>query len=1001
MASLAELEQLEEKLNNERNALGAQYKAGDVSVLPQIKALNAEIAAVGRQINALLYPPASAAADVKASDDSTVQNPQAVGGFGQPLTFGANGRIVDPNVESGTNPPVITTIESQSVNPNAFNAQYETTPGGPAEYISPGDNGRAEPSGTAGVAAPSDDSGSRQSTANIINTAFNGKITSQPNVLDQYASYTYNIGWYIMSPASYERFTQTGKKDFSGLQLLVQSGGAANGSSGGQTAGNATAMPGGRSDFFGLDYYFDNLEIQNFLTGKGTGTSHNLTKFKFTVVEPNGITLLGNLRRAAESFYTKQGIQNSNYVDAIYCLVIRFYGYDSQGRIVQVGKDINSSTAPRAVVEKFFPFQIADIQFKMASGKIEYQVDATAIGHAIGFGSDRNVIYYNTEVSGRTLKDLLVGDITTANQSTSETDGRETETSSAPQSTDQASGAPPKADAAGVAKFSGLMEALNKYQKQLTNQGVFEVADEYSLEFVPKELGDSLVLKDGTPYYDKSPIQEIKTGNQAVDPETQSANFGSRTATAFAGMSITQFIDQQMRASKYVTDQSNVYYDEETGEKKTRTPLKQIAWFKINVVATPKTEKFDKKRGDFAYKIKYIISPFNIVSNTSDYFPDPVFRGVHKSYKYWFTGENTQVLHFEQQFNALYKMVMSDSPELAYTKQATNNRDIVRRVYQPFSDQSAQGANLRTNEPGANLADSLYSPYDLNTIKLKIVGDPAFLQQGEVAGTLNERNISFTPFNDDGTINFQAGDVVFDITWSRPQDYDLNTGLMDPLKNSTAGNKNGSQEQENATYYGREIISTFRGGRFEQVLDGVMLVSNPTGIQKLQQGEAREPTTSADIPNVRLGDGVKDAQASSGTVSTGFTNTQQPNLLSSAIADAQSSSTTGTGTDTANGTASLEEPQPQPQPEPATSNADIAPSPTISTAVTDAQLSSGSTVGNNEAELALEAPPKLPSIKEEVVDWNNIPSIEIRGTADSIKNKPTPDDNPQLMNREF
>ena len=80
MASLADLEKQYEQALAEREALNAKYQAGDYGVLPQIQALNVEIAALARDISAQTYPPASAAADVKASDDSATQNPQAVGG---------------------------------------------------------------------------------------------------------------------------------------------------------------------------------------------------------------------------------------------------------------------------------------------------------------------------------------------------------------------------------------------------------------------------------------------------------------------------------------------------------------------------------------------------------------------------------------------------------------------------------------------------------------------------------------------------------------------------------------------------------------------------------------------------------------------------------------------------------------------------------------------------------------------------------------------------------
>lgn len=996
MASLAELEQLEEKLVNERNALGAQYQAGNVSVLPQIQALNAEIASVGRQINALAYPPASAAADVKASDDSATQNPQAVGGFGQALTVGANGRI--QNTEFGTNPPVITTIESQSVNPNGFAQQFDTTPGGPIDTAVPG--------GSPGTVT-NDDSGDVQltpvtvtakretkptdtsNTGNIINASFNGKFSPQPNVLDQYASYTYSLSWYLMAPASYKKIQETGKLTTDGLELLVQSGGAPTGSSGGTTSGSTAP---GRNTYFSHDYYINNLEITSVLQGKGSEISHNLSSLKFTVIEPMGISLIGNLRRAVEDYYTKLGLAGSSYIDAEYCLFIRFYGYDDQGRPVQVGRDRNSATDSRAVVEKFYPFTLTNIVAKPngTGAQVEYQFDAFPIPYQINFGQDRNVVHNNAELRGRTVRDLLVGNKGKISATDPGVDGRETESTSAPQSGTQGSGGAPKATATNAGQINGLMEELNRNQLLLLNQKLCEVVDEYELEFFPKELGDSLVVKTGLPLYKETPMTEVTTGKDAVDPNTQSGNFASRTEMVLAGTSVTQLIDKIMRNSQYVSDQSKIYYDEVTGERKTRTAVDRVAWFRINVQATPKTEKRDNIRGCLAYKIKYIITPYNIVSGGSDYFPSPVVQGVHKKYDYWFTGQNTQVLSWDMQYNTLYRLVMSTAPELSQPK-TTSNGDPVPRVYQPYSNQSSQGADLKTNEPNANLADSLYDPYSLNTIRLKIIGDPAWLQQGEVATGVSEKSFKFTPFNDDGTINFASGDVVYSLTWNRPQDYDLNTGLMDPSKNNTASNGNPALDPESYLYLAKEVISTFRAGKFEQLLDGTLIIGDEPDTKKVKNDTNRPVDSTATnlLPNVRSGDGVVDTQAIAGTNSKGFTNTQQPNLISSAVTGINRPSDTA---DTSNGSSSLPEPAPATEPTPAESNGDVTPRPILSSAVTDAQPT------GSQPELA--GPPKLPAA-EDTTDWDNVPSYEIRGTSESLKQRPVTDQNPQLMNKEY
>lgn len=359
-----------------------------------------------------LLPDESAAAAV-ASDDAVTQNPRL-----GPLTFDPQGRVNNQDIEFGTNPPVISTIESQSVNPEGFAPQYGTT-GGERE---------AFPGGDPGVGAPSDDSGTRQNTTQIINTAFNSKITPQPNILDQYASYTYNLSWYLMQPGTYKTLLESKKKSLAGMQLLAQSGGAPAGTAGATSQNNQgpgaittnASVDAGRNSFFNLDYYLDNLEIESLITGGGNRMAHNATNIRFTVTEPNGITLINNLYQAVSSVYKQTNIP---YAIAQYCLVVRFYGYDDNGNLVQVGKDRNSSTDARAVVEKFYPFLITNIKFRLANKIVEYNVEAKAIPHTVGFGQDLGTVKAPFELTGTTVKDVLSG-TTVGQTSATGNDGR-------------------------------------------------------------------------------------------------------------------------------------------------------------------------------------------------------------------------------------------------------------------------------------------------------------------------------------------------------------------------------------------------------------------------------------------------------------------------------------------------------------------------------------------------------------------------------------------------
>lgn len=399
----------------------------------------------------------------------------------------------------------------------------------------------------------------------------------------------------------------------------------------------------------------------------------------------------------------------------------------------------------------------------------------------------------------------------------------------------------PKGNTAKV--FASLTEALNNHQQQLVKEGRYAVADQYEIDFAPATMGQSTITKPGSPVKSQTSMQRGNTAKDQADPSTQSFDSTTRNWPVRAGTQIVQLIDQIMRSSSYITDQANVIIDERTGLAQPRqTRDGQVAWYKINVVALPL--EYDSIRRDFAYKIKYLITPFSINSMQSEYFPNSRFRGVHKSYKYWFTGENTEILNYEQEYNYLYTLTLSGQNAQFNRQFTADSRDLYAKTFQTASAESDKGALNEANELGANAADYLFNSSDLINVRLRIVGDPAWLQQGEIASGVNltPNNFDFRPFNSDGTINFDSGQVVFDISWNRPADYNFNTGIAEvTAKNRVVRGQN--QPQENLTYVATTCKSIFSRGRFEQELTGFQLVE----FKKNQTPVTGTPATTGEV----------------------------------------------------------------------------------------------------------------------------------------------------------
>jgi hypothetical protein len=331
------------------------------------------------------------------------------------------------------NPPLPTTAEGRVVNvelanQELLNSQYVSTNGAATDTLSsttsqatpPADNqiytaaqvnqNLAATGGTgysptteAGASAPRDDNTGPNSNATqqIINSSFNQQIIPQPNVLDAYPSYTYGLSWYLLTPQQYTDF-QSGARNTAVWSLLAQTGGASQ---------------IGRNQFFQLDYYIDNLNIETLVPLKGSGMAHSATAIDFNMTEPNGLTLIKNLFDAVTNLYKQANVPANppNYLMAMYCMVIRFYGYDEQGNLVNpiVGQRLtgypNLGSDKKAVVEKFYPFIIENLTFRVASKVIEYHVKGKPQGQYTALSQDRGSIPFQFELAGETVQDVLVG----------------------------------------------------------------------------------------------------------------------------------------------------------------------------------------------------------------------------------------------------------------------------------------------------------------------------------------------------------------------------------------------------------------------------------------------------------------------------------------------------------------------------------------------------------------------------------------------------------------
>jgi hypothetical protein len=779
-------------------------------------------------------------------------------------------------------------------------------------------------------------SGSNSSTADSSgssNTQNQQRIIPEPNVLDQFASSTWQASLYLMSSAQYSQFIQSKKKSLSGYNLLIQNSGAPVGKAGfvgglqNQTfsenngvTSSATAAAG-RNPAFPLDFYIDNIVVKNYLLGKGSGIATNVSELTFQITEPNGITLINRLYQAVQDAAPRNSSGPIDYSQANYLMVIRWYGYDEYGNpqpppaTKRQTNNVNGSTVektdPRAIVEKYIPFQIADIDFTVSSRLVTYEVRSRPIGQMIGGTGRRGTIPADLELTGQTVRDVLQGNSASPSrvepvQELFENDGTPSYTSG--------SGPASSAPSVGTLTAVGLTQAMNDLQKELVKNGTFQYGDTYEVVFAPGAeviAGAKVTLKNPKANQASTPMSKPASQSpSSALPEKQSVAYSGRNIPVSAGTQMLYAIDQIIRNSSYIYDQANLTADEskpgEYIQNDTRVP---VNWFNIMMEAVPDGNKYDTKRNATAYKIKYVITTYQVQNFVSRFFPTVNYLGVHKSYPYWFTGQNTAVLDYQAHINSMYQLVVTGSSPGQNLQNSQLQRfsasmaDQIKWYYAPRSSESTAGAENRGNEIPAEAAEYMYGGSGLQSTKVKIIGDPAWIQQGSITGINGLTDSASQPFLLDGTINFDGVQPMFEVAFQKPEDYDLGTGLADPYRDK---NNKSRLPKQSFIYQGTVVTSTFSGGRFEQQLEGTLYpfpipdgsnaVSAPPGKQDPRRIDnpsgGLNSTTGQPLkaqPGVSNTNGALEAPVTVGEVSPGSSdNGDQDGVLPDDIVVAQS-----------------------------------------------------------------------------------------------------------------
>jgi len=644
------------------------------------------------------------------------------------------------------------------------------------------------------------------------------------NPLGYLASYTYQLSLYMITPDAYDAFIASGRKNINlfneqiagsdaaaaanrkgGAFLVAQSGGA----------GSDPRIPGNK-----FDYYIDNLSFKYYVSSKETMSPVGTIDYKFQIIEPYGFSFISNLKRAQNEF--KEFIEGAQWADdekssipapkQFFILGIRFYGWDQSGRQV-LGNEVfgNSGIDPLssrngAIFETFYEITITELKYKIDGKAVVYSISAAHPGSKLGSNTKKGIITSDKETYGSTVRDMLCG---------------------------------PK----------GLITLLNKEQQELKKNNTIKYPVTYKVRWVgdAERIALASVVSETRENKANQPASRAENTEEVNEQTdiTSSPNSTGERINLGTGIPIVQGIDTIISRSKYLEDamtlnytDSNEYDPETNALPSKNTPKAKFTWFRI----TPEISniKWDSTINDWSYDITYEIKTYLIPVIDSPYVASTTkYYGPHKRYDFWYTGENREIISYEQSLDNNYMSIVVGNTGQTVDGSSGNAENVSSAPNTTMGlDQSTAGGTPSTAAI-ASVKTNLYDPNSYVKAKINILGDPDFLMREVTTGSAGF-NQAISRFYEDGSNSFRVnptgGQVFIEIDFKEPVDYSANE-ISDVLEDGTGITGMGGTLSINdsilfwdypaetqkivkgISYTLVTVVSNFKNGQFTQSLE--------------------------------------------------------------------------------------------------------------------------------------------------------------------------------------
>lgn len=477
--------------------------------------------------------------------------------------------------------------------------------------------------------------GGSSSGGQIYTPSYKSELIANP--LDNFASYAPLWTMAVLTPKQFNnpRSYRGRDADFAGDAYVDQFGNIIQSGVVFASAGRYDERRVG-TEYGAPEYFVNNFVMTSVIAPNQKTGNSNAIKFQFDIFEPYSMGLfLQSLQNAA----LKAGY--ASYLDnAPYLLKLDFQGYKDDGSPVRLKQS------------KYFTCKLLSVKFDVTESGSNYKVEAIPYNHQ-AMGKITNTIYKDITLVGGSVLELLA----TGEQSLSaflngeqkkNVDDQKQQTKKNeyvflfPKDAHDSFGleAEPTSSDSGatVTPFEYIPVKVVSPPSATTNFGNNEIGDS-DMGFDASSGGTYPMQRESSSYSpDTGKLDKSKIEMSATKREFKFTQ----------GQSITHIITQIIISSKFGKETfKNISNVDGT-----------IAWFKIDVQI--QLLDYDTVAKDFAKKIIYRILPYRVHYS---FFMNPTSavggypgleKKIAKRYDYIYTGQNSNIVKFDMQFNTTF-----------------------------------------------------------------------------------------------------------------------------------------------------------------------------------------------------------------------------------------------------------------------------------------------------------------------------------------------------------